>query len=365
MKKDLRFRWIWTSLSALALGSVLVYLIGGWIAARVAGEPYRFMEYYYNFFNYEKYTTGHFPLCREIVIIDAHDSSIGSRSGMADVLNRLSDLQPAVVGMDILYPNTHESTEEEDRALSEAAARLGDRLVMAARMHGKDSLEHSFFTLSRGLTYATVNAQSFFGFTPTDSLSGKAVDKLVFALAKRYTETVPDQPIINYESLSFRRITEPDQISSSLIDGKIVLIGDCQDSKDEVDLPFLVEGRTTLSGVKVNAYQLASLVQPSRALTKLPFVFSFAICFILVFAYGFFVCIWPGESKETFLTIFGQPVAALIVELLALLLLVFIIHWTGKIPNLLPFMGSVPFFGTCKKAVAHSYRLKHPDKPKP
>lgn len=33
-------------------------------------------------------------------------------------------------------------------------------------------------------------------------------------------------------------LTSPEQITASIVDGKVVLLGDCKDAKDDVDLPF-------------------------------------------------------------------------------------------------------------------------------
>lgn len=371
-------RWIITAGLALLAGWIIIHAIGGWISERIAGEPFSYLEHYYDFFNYTADKKGQYPPCQDIVIIDAYDSSIGSRSGMAEVLTRLSGMNPAVVGMDILFPNTHESTLEEDSELAAASALLKDKLIMGCRRHGRDSLEHSFFTQSSSLPYATVNAQSFFGFTPSDSVSGKRVNKLVYAMAQRYKPDLSTENlIINYESLSFRELSQPDQIVPSVIDGKIVLIGDCYDSKDEVDLPFLIEGKSSLSGVKVNAYQLASLIHPEHALKPISAGYSLLTSILLVLVFTFFSCRWsPKENRlvdakgfknarevtEGVFIILLRPLAVILAEICAILVLLFSIHWAHIIPDILLFMASIPFVGTFDKAATLVYKYRHPSK---
>ena len=374
LKDGFWFRWSLTTLLALLAGWFIIYAIGGWVSERIAGEPFSYLEHYYNFFNYTADKKGQYPPCKDIVIIDAYDNSIGSRSGMAEVLTRLSGMNPAVVGMDILFPNTHESTLEADFELAAASALIKDKLIMGCRRHGRDSLEHSFFTLSSGLPFATVNAQSFFGFTPSDSVSGKRLDKLVYAMAKRYKPGLStDNIIINYENLSFRELSHLDQIDPSVIDGKIVLIGDCNDSKDEVDIPFLIEGKSSLSGVKVNAYQLASLIHPENALKPFPAGYSLLTSLILVLIFTFFSCRWsPKENriveakgfKNTrelaggVLIILLRPLAIILAEICAILVLLFCIHVGHIIPDILLFMASIPFVGTFDKTATLIYKYR-------
>lgn len=378
MNKDgFWFRWRLTSVLALLAGIILVYFIGGWISERMVGEPFSYLEHYYNFFNYTADKKGQYPPCKEIVIVDAYDNSIGSRSGMAKVLTRLSGMNPAVVGMDILFPNTHESTMEADSELAAASALLKDKLIMGCRRHGRDSLEHSFFTQSSHLPFATVNALSFFGFTPCDSVSDKSVDKLAYAMAKRYLPDIStDNLIINYESLSFRELSHLDQIVPSVIDGKIVLIGDCNDSKDEVDLPFLIEGKSSLPGVKVNAYHLASLINPEHALKPIPAGYSFLTSIILVLFFTFFSCRWSPKENRIIgadykswsdvaggvLIILLRPLAVILAEICAILVLIFSIRVAHIIPDILLFMASIPFVGTFDKAATLIYKYYNSSK---
>jgi len=377
------FRWFWATLLSFVTGLLLVYVIGGWVAERTAGQSYEYLQYYYDYYNYAPAGVSHFPSNQDIVIVDAHDNSIGSRSGMAQVLDRLSSLHPAMVGLDILYPSTHESTMEDDEALQASVGRMGERLIVASRHHGPDSLEHSFFTYPAGALHATVNAQSFYGFTPRDSVGGQWVDKMVFAIARKYAEqqgkpfSVPASAVVNYESLSFRKLTAPEQISASVVDGKIVLIGDCKDAKDEVDLPFKIEGKSSLPGVMVNAYQLASLISPDRAFKPVSRPVSLLLCFLLTLLFGCFSSWWSAREnamvdakeitgkKQLWGNVFAflvKPLLVLLVEMGALLLLFVFIHHLHLIPDLLPFMAAVLFMDTFDKVSTMVFKFNNKKK---
>ena len=221
------------ALIASLISVAIVFLFKGYLSKRFAGDPYKYFRYYYDFVNYVPEGVPEFPAEEEIIIIDAHDSSLGTRDGIARLLDSLDAWGPRAVGLDVIFPRTNESTRQEDSLLTDAVRRFSAPLVVAARRQDRDSLEHSFFTRPAKLKYGTVNAQSFYSFSPCDSVKGCAVPKMVVLLAREACprdksvsrdETVQ---IVNYTNRLFRRIDRWEQLSRSVVNGKIILIGDC------------------------------------------------------------------------------------------------------------------------------------------
>ena len=345
------------ALIASLISVAIVFLFKGYLSKRFAGDPYKYFRYYYDFVNYVPEGVPEFPAEEEIIIIDAHDSSLGTRDGIARLLDSLDAWGPRAVGLDVIFPRTNESTRQEDSLLTDAVRRFSAPLVVAARRQDRDSLEHSFFTRPAKLKYGTVNAQSFYSFSPCDSVKGCAVPKMVVLLAREACprdksvsrdETVQ---IVNYTNRLFRRIDRWEQLSRSVVNGKIILIGDCRDDKDRVDLPFKLEGSYICSGVVVNAYQLASLVHPERSFRPMPVGLSVFICFLLILAYSFFTCCmdrFKGRSRALkALFLLAGPFLVIGLEFLTLWGLVIIIKLKNIVPNLALFMAALPFIGRC------------------
>ncbi len=345
------------TLIAFFISVAIVFLFKGYLSKRFAGDPYKYFRYYYDFVNYVPEGVPEFPAEEEIIIIDAHDSSLGTRDGIARLLDSLDAWGPRAVGLDVIFPRTNESTRREDSLLTDAVRRFSAPLVVAARRQDRDSLEHSFFTRPAKLKYGTVNAQSFYSFSPCDSVKGCAVPKMVVLLAREACprdksisrdETVQ---IVNYTNRLLRRIDRWEQLSRSVVNGKIILIGDCRDDKDRVDLPFKLEGGYVCSGVVVNAYQLASLIHPERAFRPMPVGLSVFICFLLILAYSFFTCCmdrFKGRSRALkALFLMAGPFLVIGLEFLTLWGLVIIIKLKNIVPNLALFMAALPFIGRC------------------
>lgn len=348
----------------------LLSLPAGWIIEKLVGHPYGYLGNYYNYYNHAPKEGSQGNPDPDIVIIDAHDNSLGSRGAMAGVLDRLALMKPKAVGMDIIFSSTHESVKAEDDALEQAVRNYPGELVLACRSHGPDSLEHSFFTVNSGRKFGTVNAQSFYGFVPRDSVPPDAVPggwayKMVYVMAGKPD---PENPIINYENTSFRTIHKLDDITPSTIDDKYVLIGDCQDNKDETDVPFKIEGRSSLPGVVINAYQLSTLIHQEKRLKPMSCWKSWIICAMLLLICGMAASAWSDAENNMFeketlarsgrgkmigntILISIEPLIVLILEVCALLLLNGYIHSRHTIINVLPFMLGLLIYGTADKLV--------------
>ena len=299
----------------------------------------------------------------DIVIIDTHGDAFGSRAGFARLLDSLAALSPRAVGIDQIFPRTHESTAFEDSLLVRAVERFPHQLVTACRHYGGDSLEHSFFTDSSKVDFGIVNAQSFYAFSPADSVGKCSVKRLVVILAEKAGIKDPDVPVVNYTNRSFRQLSKWEDISESNVKGKVVLIGDVYDTKDTFDLPFKIDGKYQASGVILNAYQLYSLMHSESSFHRISFWPSLLICFLLTLVYAFLSGIWTltkagwirtrkePATRRILSTVFqiGEPLAMIFVEALALWGMVHAIGWGQRVPDLWVFMAAIPLFGRCLK----------------
>lgn len=68
------------------------------------------------------------------------------------------------------------------------------------------------------------------------------------------------------------------------------------------------------------------------------------------------------EVTEGVFIILLRPLAVILAEICAILVLLFSIHWAHIIPDILLFMASIPFVGTFDKAATLVYKYRHPSK---
>ena len=107
--------------------------------------------------------------------------------------------------------------------------------------------------------------------------------------------------------------------------------------------------------MRVNAYQLASLIHPDIPFQVVSPKGSRTISVILIFLYGFLLCAWiefVKNVKEGFPKMFVylvEPILVIAVEIIAILVVVWFVKKYCRIPNILLFMAAVPIAGTCHK----------------
>lgn len=293
--------WICTFILTLALSLPFSWLPRLWVD-RITDGKAAYLSIYYNYKN--ALTTDLIPGGNSrIVLISTSDFCSGheySRSEIANLLDSVYKYDPSVIGVDLLFPESIETTSEEDRKLYDAVDRCKDRLVVAAWNYQGDSLRHSFFTLPTGVDYGTVNSQSYYGLELADHVGadGREVEKLVVKLARKSGTLVSEEElkegIVNYTSRNFNanRIRSFQQLTPESIGGKVVLIGEFSDTRDIAQLPFLIQGVETLPGTMVAAYQLNSIMKPSRLIhhadigsmliLNVLFLFFYSLFFVLL-----------------------------------------------------------------------------------
>lgn len=291
--------WLASFLLTLAISAIITWTLDeAWIN-RLTDDKASFLSVYYNFQNSSKLSE-EWTDCgnQQIVLIGVSDFCSGheySRADIAQLLNKIYELEPAVIGLDLFFPESVETTNEEDKVLEETILRCKDRLVVAAwNYHGGDSLRHSYFTTRTGVDYGTANSQSFYGLQLTDEIKdGTSVDRLVYKMAKKSGTLAPldqlDNGIINYTSKYFIRYDESDKLTVENIQDKVVLVGDFKETRDIAQLPFYINGESSLPGTMIAAYQLNSIMSPSPVIHRANKVFSIlaCICFFILYSLYF------------------------------------------------------------------------------
>lgn len=362
-KKSFGCRVLTGGVLSFLIGLVIVGASKMLLSGRLSGEPYSYLRYYYDFVNYVHKGVSQMKSGGDIVIIDTHDEAFGSRAGFARLMDSLAVLSPRAVGIDQIFPRTNESTAFEDSLLKRAVERFPHPLVTACRHYGRDSLEHSFFTIDSKVDFGIVNGQSFYAFSPSDTVKGRPVERLVVILAKKAGFYDSNVSVVDYSNRSFLTLSKWEDVNEDNVKNKVILIGDIDNAKDSVDLPFKIEGKYSASGVLLNAYQLHSLMDKDSSFRRMSLWLSLLICFCLTVVYAFLAGIWTQVkagwlrtrkepvTRRILTTVFliGEPLALLFVEALALWGMVLAIGWGREIPNLLVFVAAAPFIGRCLK----------------
>ena len=293
--KKALFIWSLASVCTVILSWFATRFINKAILDNMTDGKSRYLNFYYNYHNaFRPELNGVHRGFEDLILIDASVLENGSgheRAAIARLIDTVVSCNPASIGLDLLFPKSVEISGEEDGLLTQAVLRAKDKLVVAARNYTLDSLHHSFFTLPTGVEYGTVNGQSFYGFEMSDKINDSTiVEKFVVKLARKGGYLAPEEElkdgIVDYRSRDCARqiIKNRELLTKSRIEGKIVLIGEFDDSRDFVNLPFRIDGDSCMAGSSILAYQLSSIMGPGRMIHRASEKTSFWVnCIALLF----------------------------------------------------------------------------------
>lgn len=235
----------------------------------------------------------------DIVLVDIANSE---REDIIDLLNIISEMQPAAVGLDVVFDEEHPG----DEALLEAMDRLPN-LVMAVGVseapgeHGTFMVDDYsyFYPACRGShKHGVVNFPTKFSgatirsFRPDFvSASGDTLRSLAVELAdlvnpeavRRLRAHNSEVELIDYPSRTFTSMSldeVPD--NADKIAGKIVLIGSLAEKEDVHATPI----NSAMPGVLIHAYATSTILRSAtyKAVGRaVNMAIAFVLCFLLCF----------------------------------------------------------------------------------
>lgn len=233
-----------------------------------------------------------------IVIVKIPDSY--GRDEIAATLENLKQCNPAVIGLDFLFPDKKEAVS--DQRLAQAVEAFDDKIVLATLYdESTGNLMRSYFAEEigeyEGCTNPDVSSRYDIlrTFIPEQEYGNKIFPSLAYAISCLYPDSkydnsykVGERAYIYWKSVKFSEIDACDVLEQKdNIEGKIVLVGVVS---DEIDVH-----RTSISsdysGVKVIAHMVCNLIDND-------FIWHSWWCDILVCALILLVCAFIMQYFE-------------------------------------------------------------------
>lgn len=333
------FIWPLTFICTVILSWFATKFINNAILDNMTDSKSRYLNVYYNYHNaFQPGFNSVHDGFKDLVIIDASvltDGSSHERAAIARLLDTVINCNPASIGLDLLFPSSIEVSKEEDMLLAQAVLRAKDKLVVAVGNYKLDSaLVHSFFTLSTGVEYGTVNGQSFYGFEMSDRVNDSTtIEKFVVKLARKGGCLAPEEDlkdgIVDYRSRDCARqiIWNHELITKARLEGKVVLIGEFKDSRDYVNLPFRIDGESRMAGSSILAYQLFSIMGPGRMIHRASQSTSFWVNLIAILILSFVFVIFSILENDWISMNPPRNFALKLLGLIVKMLVLFLAGW--------------------------------------
>lgn len=273
----------------------------------------------------------------EIAILSVEDSAFTRKNiaGVLQMLRKVEPKPPAVVGIDIPFTDSY-SDKESDSLLSSALQSLVDDSikVVCAVTQDKDSMiNYPFF-------YSQLNGVNF-GLTTHDNLDLLSYDSYLNGVprfATKIAEVTIDKNLgnINNIIINFRnkKIIEGNPIVSNFSEindissmtdlaGKIVLIGNENDQTDQKFLPFITTENNQISGIRLIAYEICTLIAESKGYNKqlyCPYesipIWLFVLLLIVFSILCFMALFFEGRMQSQLLATILDPILLIVFEII-------------------------------------------------
>lgn len=243
-------------------------------------------------------------------IIDVSDRS---RRDITEILKAVSNMNPKVIGLDVLYIS--EENSKEDSLLLQTILSIPNIIlpvVYQDNEQGQVAFDYGIFY--NQLKYKDFGVVSFpnnrdviRNFTPAFSVNDQFIDAFGFVIANKYGADLSSidrqkEMIINYTTLKledddelpgfqFLDMNQRDSISlASEIAGKIVLIGGTKHTKDQHLTPL----GSSLSGVMIHAHIINSFIE-NKMIYSTPKFVRYLLCLMV----AVLAIMWNDNRKKS------------------------------------------------------------------
>ncbi len=290
-----------------------------------------------------------------IEIIDIKDT-YSSRDSIICVIEKARSLHPRLICVDFMFSQSTSYDSAQSVRLKEYFSRIrhDTPLVFIGYKGQSDSVSSSFFVKSLNLDIALADFTGFSKYVPyIDSIpriSAYIAQKSGINLSR-----IPSPMVTNYRNKEFGKVTirdgkDIDYIRRSVIENKIVLIGQ-KDTPDDIHTtPFIINGTKQITGIEEIAYEVSSVLSSSSKTfspIRSPYVsmtWGYNIClFVLLFSIYIILLHIIKRIKNDELKLLLKPILLITAEFTLIFICFEITKRTCQIPNVVLFATSLLF----------------------
>ncbi len=333
----------------LAIAGICVLI--SWVTCRLLGpglvkftenaDKLYYLRHYYDQHNRDNWYGKRIP---EVFFINCHNDDPSDslvRETIANVIERVMMMNPRQVGIDIRFKGHYNIGE--DRLLEEILHKHKDKIVIARSQNG-DKQNRSFFDSdSSNFKYGYTNIGDFY---TTVSYVEPSFSEILLSESDLLNQNFKkNKGIIDFSLLNPQPmdlcvfLTEDIDALRPLVSDKIIILGDADDEKDQIFVPFLVNGEERMPGVYYHLYCINSMKKNGHYFYENEWL-SVLLCFILTIFYSIIamllsLIIKSFRRKSLYLAgLFIKPIIMFWVWFKVPIVLMLFTTWFGFVPNL-------------------------------
>lgn len=245
-----------------------------------------------------------------ITIVDA--TSLYDRSRIGEMMDQVTECEPAVVGIDCIYQGFRGDTLGTERLIEGALCLPNSTFAMKLVDNGT-RIVHSHFAPLDGLNEGYSNVQwerssyTLRSYVTDQVVDGDTVHSLPYMIARTFSESVEEQRTMEPKAIDYTptkfSVVHCDSIlqNKDLLKNRIVIIGAMH---DDADMHFSPYGRT--AGTLIQAYIVQTLLEqhPNK---EVPFAWVIIISILLTLVSDIFqteLAYWSEKHKNAWISFF-------------------------------------------------------------
>lgn len=308
---------------------------------------------------------------KEKILIIPIDESI-SNDSISNLIDTLCLYKATVIGIDYIFQNSSNSNDSCYKNLKDKIHQHSDKIVLAQAYDDNCQILDNIFVDDYFLSFGLINSYGYDSIPFKRTINNIEYDYFAYKVAKKYNRKLFENNedsvnlVTNYSNINLQYIDVPNlqkltrKAKNSLINQKIILIGPFDDIEDIHSTPFIIEGKEMISGIKLHAYTVYSLISPNYVLKRLSIASLFNMLVLgLLFLYSLlYVFLTDKKNKwvEKYNNALGfiRPILLLIFVSILLLACYYLTMNHTIIPNVIPFLISVFLINTFNDFLANN-----------
>ena len=249
-------------------------------------ENLQFSDLYFNFHKHLEC-----PSCngRQAYLLDIHEAK--NREEISVILNRIADVQPYLVAMDVFFGETAMPDTVENQKLVKSLQRFSNLIYVMKFDSREGAYDHSFFTPELNPLYATETLCNFLPQSPIRSwkanmvIGEDTVPTFAAVVAQMMGAKILDTEqewLIDYsiEDTIVYQAKDP-HLNYNIFRDNVVILGDARDSKDTHQIPTGLLSRTSICGVSIHK-QIIQTILSNHWIRPICSVWKWVIIFVFL-----------------------------------------------------------------------------------
>lgn len=295
----------------------------------------------------------------ELVLVDV--SGIETRGELAALLNSIADAQPRALALDLIFAPLSMADSAQDHQLLRALERF-PQLILASHCHTDlqgAHREHSFFVDSlsnavEGESWLSGSVVRTFSPIIKENNRPSFAYCIAEALHLNVTPTTEQQDICYLPSSVFTWTPAKEQMNTSFLRDKVIIVGDSKDLRDYHNVPLLTNANGRMPGMMIHLASVLTMAS-KHPINHMPAWLNILLQAVLLWVLCLLFCMY---NTDWVMSNWYQAGISLVFSIILMALGAYIFAFRHYTISMIYFLMGCPFASFAKDLVDGVTQIK-------